>query len=166
MIWAILPLHTQLATVAPWQTPKSTGCPSTVYFFCATVHQASLLFTAFAHMVFSGANSLWLMPKGQKQYWFSPEYVHMDMPTLSTGKWANSKNSEKLQEEFKEPHIFHTESHSTARSSASLPYRLLYSDELDQALKHPQRSISTAAFMFASGICFGIQPQLSLQREG
>lgn len=33
MIWAILPLHTQLATAAPWQIPKSTGRPSTADFF-------------------------------------------------------------------------------------------------------------------------------------
>jgi len=26
--WAVLPLHTQAATAAPWQTPKSTSCPS------------------------------------------------------------------------------------------------------------------------------------------
>lgn len=33
VIWVILPLHTQLATEAPWQTPKSTGCPSTADCF-------------------------------------------------------------------------------------------------------------------------------------
>lgn len=33
VIWAILPLHTQITTVAPCQTPESTGCPSTADFF-------------------------------------------------------------------------------------------------------------------------------------
>lgn len=89
--------------------------------------------------------------------WICQHFPQANGPTVKTQR-SYKKNSRN--------HTFHTESHSTARSSASLPYRLLHSDELDQALKCPQRSISAAAFMFASGICFGIQSQLSLQREG
>lgn len=78
---------------------------------------------------------------------------------------GQQRNSGKLQKEFKESHIFQIESHHIARSSARLLYRLLHSDQLDQALKCLQRSISTAAFTFASGPCSGTQPQLSLKRE-
>jgi len=47
-------------------------------------------------------------------------------------------------------HVTQNSPMALARSSARLPYTLLHSDEPDQALKHPQRIISTAAFMFAS----------------
>lgn len=80
--------------------------------------------------------------------------MHTDIPTLFIGKWTNPKTQMSYRKSSRSHTYYRQKSPMVlARSSASLPYSLsllLHSDEPDQALKCPQRSISTAAFMFAT----------------